>query len=164
MKRQRKSYKTPVHAWDKQKIESERELLRKFGLKKKVEIWKAETLLRKYRRLARKLAATKDEKMEKVIVNKLAKLGILEENATIDDILGMSLEKILQRRLQSVLVNRGLVNTSKQARQFIVHGHVMINGKKIMYPSYIVPKDEETKIELRIVPQMKKATEPSVMQ
>jgi small subunit ribosomal protein S4 len=163
MKRQRKSYKTPAHAWDKQRIEREREILKNFGLKKKEEIWKAETLLRKFRRLGRKLAATKDKETEKIIVNKLARLGILEGNATIDDILGLNLDKILQRRLQTVLVNRGLVTTSKQARQYIVHGHVKINGRKVMYPSYLVTKDEETKIELGLVPQQKKV-EPAVTQ
>ena len=163
MIRQKKSYKTPSHAWDKQRIERERDVLKNYGLKKKEEIWKAETFLRKFRRLARKLAATKDKKTEKIIIEKLTKLGVLEENATIDDVLGLTLDKILQRRLQTVLVNKGLVTTSKQARQYIVHGHVIINGRKIMYPSYIVPKDEETKIQLRIVPQLKKV-EPPVTQ
>lgn len=163
MKRQRKSYKTPSHAWDKQRLEREREILKTYGLKKKVEIWKAETLLRKFRRLARKLAAAKDKETGKIIIEKLARLGILDEAATIDDVLGLTLDKILQRRLQTVLVNKGLVTTYKQSRQFIVHGHVMINGKKVMYPSYIVPKGEETRIELRIIPQMKKI-EPPVTQ
>ena len=163
MIRQKKSYKTPSHAWDKERIEMEREILKSYGLKKKVEIWKAETFLRKFRHLARKLAATKDKETEKIIIDKLSKLGVLGENATIDDVLGLTLEKVLQRRLQTVLVNRGLVTTSKQARQYIVHGHVMINGRKIIYPSYIVPKDEETKIQLTIIPQMKKV-EPPVTQ
>ncbi|MBS3055397.1 MAG: 30S ribosomal protein S4 [Candidatus Aenigmarchaeota archaeon] len=163
MIRQKKSYKTPSHAWDKERIEREREILKSYGLKKKVEIWKAETFLRKFRHLARKLAATKDKETEKIIIDKLSKLGVLGENATIDDVLGLTLEKVLQRRLQTVLVNRGLVTTSKQARQYIVHGHVMINGRKIIYPSYIVPKDEETKIQLTIIPQMKKV-EPPVTQ
>jgi len=156
MKRQRKSYKTPAHAWDKQRIEREREVLKNFGLRKKEEIWKAETLLRKYRRLGRKLAATKDKEMERILIKKLARIGIMEENSSIDDVLGLTLDKILQRRLQSVLVNRGLVTTSKQARQYIVHGLVMINGKKIIYPSYIVPKEEEARIQLRVVPLQKK--------
>ncbi|MFH0710981.1 MAG: 30S ribosomal protein S4 [Candidatus Aenigmatarchaeota archaeon] len=160
MKRQRKSYKTPSHAWDKQRIEREREVLKSFGLRKKEEIWKAETLLRKFRRFARKLAATKDKEAERMIVKKLVGIGVMEEGATIDDVLGLTLDKILQRRLQTVLVTRGLVTTAKQARQYIVHGHVMIKGKKVVYPSYIVPRDEEDKIELRIVPLQKKIEPP----
>ena len=41
---------------------------------------------------------------------------------------------------------KGLANTLKQSRQFIVHGHIAIAGTKIDKPSYIVQADEEGKI------------------
>jgi len=114
---------------------------------KKREIWKAETLIRKYRRLARLVVATKDKKMERGLMEKLEKLGILEKSAGLDDVLGLTVEDILGRRLQTIVFKRGLANTPKEARQMIVHGHVKIGGRKASYPSYLVPKNEESKIE-----------------
>lgn len=147
MKKAKKKYKRPKKLWDKARIEEERKILKDFGLKEKREIWKAETLLRKYRRLARKLAAEKDERLEKELIGKLARLGILGKDAELDDVLSLTVENILERRLQTVVFRQGLANTPKHARQFIVHGHVRIKGRKIVYPSYLVPKEEEGKIK-----------------
>lgn len=148
MKKQKKKYKRPKILWSKERIERKRELSKKFGLRKSREIWKAETLLRKYRRLARKLAAKKDERMGKELIKKLSKLGILEKDATLDDVLSLSVEDILGRRLQTVVTRLGLANTPLQARQHIVHGQIAIGERKIKYPSYMVSKDEEGKIKL----------------
>lgn len=153
MKKLKKKYKKPKVPFDKERIERERELLHEFGLKKKREIWKAETLLRKYRRLARELAARKNEKMERELIKKLVGLGILEKNANLDDVLELKVEDILERRLQTLVFRKGLANTPKQARQFIVHSHVKIGGRKVKYPSYLVPKEEEDKIEVSIKPE-----------
>lgn len=158
MKRQKKSYKTPARAWSKQRLEREREIVKTYGLRKKREIWRFETLSRKFRRLARELAARRDENKEKLLVNKMIKLGFLGEDATIDDVLGLNVEKFLDRRLQTVVFKKGLANSANQARQFIVHGHVRIDGRRITHPSYIVPKEEELKIKLDIQPAAKKVS------
>jgi small subunit ribosomal protein S4 len=156
MKRQRKAYKTPTKPWNKQRLEREREIVKNYGLRKKKEIWKFETLLRKFRRLARQLAAHRDEKQEKILLVKMIKLGLLSEGATLDDVLGLNLEMFLDRRLQTVVFKKGLANSPKQARQFIVHGHVKIGERKITYPSYIVPKEEELKIKVDVQAVAKK--------
>lgn len=158
MKRQRKKYKSPVKAWDKGRIERERVIVKDFGMKKKRDIWRAENFLRKYRRIARKLAAKKDKEQEKILVKKLAGLGLLNENAGLDDVLSLTLENLLERRLQTIIFRKGFTNSSKQARQFITHGHVKINGKKIAYPSYLVLKEEEEKIEVDMQPVKSKAS------
>jgi small subunit ribosomal protein S4 len=156
MKRERKAYKTPTKPWNKQRIEREREIVKNYGLRKKKEIWKFETLLRKFRRLARALAAKTDSKKEKILLQKMIKLGLLSEGATLDDVLGLNLEMFLDRRLQTVVFKKGFANSPSQARQFIVHGHVRIGERKITYPSYIVPKEEELKIKVNIQPVAKK--------
>jgi len=150
MRRQRKKYEKPKRPWDKTRIEREKELLKKFGLRRKREIWRAESLLRKYRRLARELAAKKDKEKEKILIEKLARFGILKKNANLDDVLGLTVEDILNRRLQTIVFKKGLANTIKHARQLIVHGHITINNRKIVYPSYLVPKEEEDKIQTTI--------------
>ena len=158
MKKQRKKYEKPLRPWDKERIEKEKEILKKFGLRRKREIWKAEALLRKFRRMARKLSADKDEKKEKELTGKMVRIGLLNEGATLDDVLGLTLENIFERRLQTILLKKGFVNTPKQARQFIVHGKVKINNKKIIHPSYLVSKDEEGKIQMSIEIQKPKVT------
>ncbi len=155
MKRQRKKYETPSKKFDKKRLESERGILKNYGLKTKKELWRVEAQLRKYRRLARELAAKHDKEKERVLVQKLVGAGILKEGSVLDDVLDINLEDFLNRRLQTVLLKKGLVTTAKQARQLIVHGHVKIGERRITYPSYFVAKSEEEKIQLQI-PVVKK--------
>lgn len=148
MKRQRKKYERPRKPWDKERITKEKEILKTFGLRRKIEIRRAEAFLRKYRRIARDLAAKKDKEKEKTIVNKLVNFGLLQESASLDNILSLTLESILERRLQTIIFRKGLAITPKQARQFIVHGKVRLNNRKNIYPSYLVKKEEEDKIQV----------------
>jgi small subunit ribosomal protein S4 len=156
MKRIRKKYKKPIRPWDKERIEKEKEILKNFGLRRKREIWRAEALLRKFRRMARELAAKKDKEKERELIERLVKLGLLSKNASLDDILDLTVENILDRRLQTLVFKKGFANTPKQARQLIVHGHINIGGKKVFYPSYFVKKNEEDKIQVTIAPKVKK--------
>ena len=158
MKKQRKKYETPLRPWDKERIEREKEILKKFGLRRKREIGRTETLLRKFRRMAREVIAKEDKQREKELLEKLKKLGILSGNVTLDNVLGLTLDDILERRLQTIVFRRGLANSMKQARQFIVHGHVKIGGRKVVYPSYLVPKDEEDQIQVMVATQKSKVT------
>lgn len=152
MKRQRKKYQTPTRPWDKARIETEKTILKNFGLKSKKEIWRTEATLRKYRRLARELAARRDETKEKTLMDRLMKFGIVTKDSSLDNILGLAVEDFLGRRLQTVLHKKGLANTPKQARQFITHGQVMIDNRRIKYPSYLVPVSEEDKIIVKMAP------------
>ena len=155
MRKIRKNYKTPSKGWSKERIEKEREIVKNYGLKKKREIWRSETVSRKFRRLARELAAQANKEKEKILIDKLVKLGLLSEGSTLDDVLSLTAEKFLERRLQTILVRKGICTTPRQSRQFIVHGHIKINGIRIVYPGYLVPKSEENNIQADI--QIKKA-------
>lgn len=149
-KKQRKKYEKPLRPWDKKRIDEEIEILKKYGLRRKNEIYRAESILRNFRRNARNLAARKNEKQEKELITKINRLGLIEKEASLDDVLNLNLENILDRRLQTVIFKKGLVNTPKQARQFIVHGHVKVNKVKIKWPSFLVPKEFEKNIQLSI--------------
>lgn len=153
-RKNRKTYETPKHPWESERIKEEWELKKRYGLKNKREIWKAKSMLRNFRSQARYLQAKlrygdpQAEKQQKQLFGRLARLGILnEENATLDAVLSLSEEDILKRRLQTIVYLKGLARTPKQARQFIVHGHIAINGRKITIPGYMVRKDEEQFIE-----------------
>ena len=146
----RKKYETPSHPWEAERIKRERELIYKYGLKNKREVWRAETFLRRIREQARRLLARPGEEQaereKENLLKRLARLGILPPNSTLDDVLALGVENILGRRLQTLVYIHGLARTPKQARQLIVHGHIAIYGKKVRVPSYLVRKDEEERI------------------
>ncbi len=143
-KRLRKTYETPRRPFAE--LEEERKLLREFGLKNKRELWKAETILREFRRRARELQGLGNKTEEERLLKRLNELGFEVKN--LDDVLKLDVRDILSRRLQTVVYKKGLARSIKQARQLIVHGHVRIRGRKVTFPSFLVPKSLEDKIEL----------------
>jgi small subunit ribosomal protein S4 len=55
---------------------------------------------------------------------------------------GDNLLQILESRLDNVVYRAGLARTRRQARQFVVHGHFLVNGQKVDIPSYrVTPHD-----------------------
>lgn len=149
-RKSRKKYEKPLRPWDQERISKEVAILRNYGLRRKNEIYKAESILRKFRRHARNLAAQDDKKQEKDLIAKLNKLGFIEKDASLDDVLEMNLENILERRLQTIIFRKGLTKTIKQARQFIVHGHVTVGEDKVKWPSFLVPKELEKNIKVDV--------------
>lgn len=148
-KKSRKQYKRPLVIWDENLIASQKTILRDYGLKNKKEIWRSEGIIKKARDQAKKLIATHTEQAEKEkiqLINRLIKLGLLKSGAKLNDILALSLNDVLERRLQTMVFKKGYAKTVKQARQFIVHGHVSINEEKMNVPSFIVPMDLENKL------------------
>jgi len=73
-------------------------------------------------------------------------MGFLSKNASLDDVLSLTIENILDRRLQTIVLKKNLANTSKQARQLITHGHIAVGNRRTVYPSFIVPTELENKI------------------
>ncbi len=151
----RKSYETPKHPWQAARMAAEVEIVKKYGLRNKKEVWKAHSGLKKYRELARKLLAesTKGNLAGSLktdadnILNRMKRYGLLKTDAVLDDILSLDVSIFLDRRLQTQVHKQGFANTMKQARQFIVHGHISIDGRKVTVPGYIVSKDEELKLD-----------------
>lgn len=148
-KKQRKKFDTPRFPWQIDALETELKLLGQYGLRNKREIWRHKTLLSKYRGIGRSLLGMSTEerkKQEKQLLDRLHRLGILAEESALDGVLDLSLEDILERRLQTLVFQRGLAQSIQQSRQLITHGHIAIDGKRVSTPSYLVLKDEETKI------------------
>ncbi|MBS3062105.1 MAG: 30S ribosomal protein S4 [Candidatus Diapherotrites archaeon] len=148
-KKPKKQYARPRKPWDRNRLESETKLKENFGLKNKREIRSAEAIVRKKRQNARMLLALtmeKREKQQKELLQSLEKIGLLRNSAGVDDVLSLSVTEMMERRLQTQVVRKGLANTMKQARQFITHGHIAINGRKVSSPGYIVRKNEEDHI------------------
>jgi small subunit ribosomal protein S4 len=146
---QRKKYSTPRHPWEKTRIDEERKLLNDYGLKNKRELWKSQSLLDSFRTQARSLQAkmrTNDENSRvqfQNMINRLNRYGILGANATLDDILSLTVDSILARRLETVVFRKHLAGTPKQARQLITHGQIMMNGRIVNIPSIMVERSFE---------------------
>jgi small subunit ribosomal protein S4 len=148
-KKLRKAYQAPRKSFQKERIEKERGSKKEYGLKNTRELYRAEAVIRGKRANARKLLALSLEqrlKREKELLDALKKAGILRGSPTLEDVLTLTSEALLERRLQTIVWRKGLANTAKQARQFIVHGHIAIDGKKVDKPSYLVTADDEAKV------------------
>ena len=145
-----KHYNTPSHPWQKVRIEEERTLIHQYGLKNKKEIWKANTKIRSMRRQARKLTASSgDDQAQKekgLLLSKLNRIGLLEQDSGLEDVLRMTAENILDRRLQTQVYLQGLASTAKQSRQLIIHGHISVDGAVTRVPGMIVTRLQEKNI------------------
>ncbi len=147
-RRLRNKYTRPKRLWDEDRISHDKELKGEYGLKNSGEVWKSLDELRKYRREARRLLSLTEEERAgdtEKILTKLARLGIMKEG-NLEDILALSVKQVLERRLQTIVMRKGLARTMKQARQLITHGFISIKGRKINVPSYLVTREEEPAI------------------
>src|SRR3972149_6396890 len=148
-KKQRKKNETPRFLWRKDTLQEKLKLLEIYGLRNKHELWRHETTLSKFRGIARSLIGKtpeEREKMENELLTRLKKIGILQETAALDNVLDLSIEDILERRLQTIVFRKSLTKTAYQARQLITHGHILIGNRRVTIPSYIVSREEEAQL------------------
>jgi len=150
--------KTSRRVWQKPKrplnydlMMDELKTLGTFGLKTKRELWKTQTELSRVRLQARSLLALRQderERKEPILMQSLSKIGLVNEDSTLDDVLNLQVTDLLPRRLQTIVQRKLYFKTPYQARQAIVHGHIMIGDSVVTIPSYIVKTEEEAKIHL----------------
>jgi len=149
-KKKRRKYTTPKVPYNTEVLMSELKLLGSYGLRNKRELWRIRTLLSIIRRRARdqlSLPITEREMSEKALITKLSKQGLMSPNGRLEDVLRLSVEDLLERRLQTITFRKGLAKSLYQARQLISHGHISIKGRKVKSPSYNVEIDDEPSIE-----------------
>jgi small subunit ribosomal protein S4 len=149
--------KYPRKAWRKPKRPlnydlkmEELKTLGTFGLRTKKELWKAHTKLSSVRHQARSLLALQQdirEEKEPILMKSLAKIGLVSNDATLDDVLNLEVTDLLTRRLQTLVHKKFGFQTPYQARQAVVHGHIMIGDRVINIPSYTVTTAEEKNIQ-----------------
>ena len=70
--------------------------------------------------------------MEKQFANYFEKASKSKE------LTGFALIKLLECRLDNLVYRLGFANSIRQARQMVVHGHILVNGKKVDIPSFKV--------------------------
>jgi len=146
IKRKRKLFSKPRKKYDLARITSENVIVKKYGLKNKREIWKAKSAVSRFRKRAKGLIGEDVEKQQRYF-EKLNKLGL--KVTAISDILGLTEENLLERRLQTFVFKKGLSSTPEQARQLIVHKRVLVDGNVVNIPSFLVTSVFENKLSLK---------------
>ena len=142
--RKHKRYNKPRKLFDIALIKSENALIKKYGLKSRREVWKADFVIGKIRNIAKTLITAGDKEKQE-FVNRQAAKGF--NVSSIADVLALSKEDYLKRRLQSVVVTKKIASTHKQARQMITHRHIKVLGHKIDSPAHLTTIEEETSID-----------------
>ena len=138
-KKPRKTYSRPKNPWRSDQLAQELYLVGTYGLRNKRELWKTQGELSKIRKQARHCSrppwrsATREEKK---LLDSLRRQGLVAEGVTLDDVLNLSVEDMLGRRLQTLIYKKGAAVSPLQARQLIVHGHVKIGERFIDIPGY----------------------------
>ena len=64
---------------------------------------------------------------------------------------GTILLQLLESRLDNILFRAGFGITRKQTRQIVNHGHVLVNGKKVDIPSYLVKAGDVITVKSKIL-------------
>ena len=150
MRNFKKSYKRPRMAWNSQQIADTHALMQRYGLRRRRELLRAQAVVRDFRARARQLIAQRDPERERILIAKLQKLGFLAatpgSTATLDDVLALTVNSILDRRLETLVHKRGMATSALHARQIIAHGHIAVAGRRTKFPSYLVAVDEEQTI------------------
>ena len=145
----------PRQAWVKERIDEELALIGEFGLRSKTELYASTSVLRKMRAAARSYLSLPVEdraSREKELISRLHKLGLVEENSSLDDVLSLDIRSILNRRLQSIVHAKGLAKSLHEARQLVVHGKIKIRGRVVKTPSRLITRKEEAEVASTIVP------------
>ena len=72
--------------------------------------------------------------------------NLFEEASNVPGVTGTVFLQLLERRLDNVVFRMGFASTRRQARQFVGHGHILVNGKKVDIASYRVKIGDEISV------------------
>jgi small subunit ribosomal protein S4 len=149
-KKKHKRYTTPKRPYDIANLEEELKLIGAYSLRNKRELWSHRTELSTLRRRARQMLSMDPAiraNTEKEMIRKLSRVGLVDERASLDDILGLTIQDLMERRLQTIVFRKRMAKSLHQARQFITHGHIAISGRKVKAPSYTVSSEDEASLD-----------------
>jgi small subunit ribosomal protein S4 len=163
-RKQKKKYVAPKKPFDSDRFEQELQMVGVYGLRNKKELWKHRTELSNYRRQARNLLALPVSERalhERELVNKLVRLGILTTEPTLDHVLDLTMENLLERRLQTVVFRKGLASSMHHARQIVTHGHIALDAARVDTPQRLITIAEEDRLQYAIKSALNDASHPA---
>ena len=138
----RKVWRKPKRPLNYELKMDELQTLGTFGLRTKRELWKAHTELSRVRQQARSLLALTQkvrEEKEPILLKSLSRIGLISDNATLDDVLNLKPTDLLARRLQTIVTKKFGFKTPYQARQAVIHGHIMVGDRTVSYTHLTLP-------------------------
>jgi len=131
-------------------------LLGEYGLRNKREIWRVQFTLAKIRAVARTLLTLPEKDNKRLfegaaLLRRLMRLGLISETENkLDYVLGLSVEKFLDRRLQTIVFNAGYAKSIHHARVLIKQRHIRVGKRLVDIPSFMVRLDSEKHIEFAL--------------
>ena len=152
-RKSKKTFQRPRRIWTTDQLNSELYIVGSYGLRNKRELWRAQTEVARLRNQARALLAIPAEvrhEKETQLLNFLNRQGLVNESASLDDVLNLKIEDLLDRRLQTIVMKKNGSRSPHLARQMVVHKHVSIGDRFVNIPGYLVKRDEEEQILLHM--------------
>jgi len=149
--------KTPINPFEKERLDSELEIIGRYGLKNKREVWRVQLTLAKMRKAARELLTLEEKDPRRLfegeaLMRRCFRFGLLSEAENkLDYVLGLTPAKFMERRLQTIILRNNFEARSiHHARVLIRHRHIRVGKQLVNIPSFLVRVDREKHIDFAI--------------